>query len=129
MQRRTITTAHVERAGAKLGSLRARECRQNAPLKHRALLRQSLNSIADKESPVTMYQCREHFVVKTCEIDGVVDFIKVIKSSPTEEADNEKRLPSIAIEDVDGSELISVQGSSDNSSDTLVASASRTPNE
>ena len=38
-----------------------------------------------------MYQCGELSVVETCEIDGVVDFIKkVIISSPTGEVVNER---------------------------------------
>jgi hypothetical protein len=47
--------------------------------------------MTDKESPFTMYQCGELSVVKACEIDGVVDFIKkTIRSSLTGEVDNEK---------------------------------------
>jgi hypothetical protein len=45
------------------------------------------------------------------------------------EVDDEKYLPRGDIEGADGSELTSVEDSSDSSSDTLVASAAGKPNE
>jgi lysophospholipase-2 len=79
---KTKITAHVESAGRTPFFLAYSNNDKNARVGHRQRLRQCLSSIT-KESSVTMYQSGEQWVVKTCEVDGVVDFIKkVIASSP-----------------------------------------------